>query len=347
MTTNLTELEAQLRSLGADLDASNDDAPATSGEATGTEDSSPSQVQNERPTPETHETGQPSGATADQQNLGAAEADAATAGEPAGKPNQERRDEKPPAVAKPDGQEEGKNAPTGESPYAQAKREKREREAKAWQKIEEEKSRVRAEREQLDAERKRASEEAERSKARVPHEGEAGAVRDERGFSAEDYEQAARQFKSAGDEAMSEAALRQAGALRQTQSVRARDVFAREVQAGIAATLEKRPEFKDPAGEHGKAIVAVLNEFPILRQVPGGFAAAVGVLDARRNGAAFSGLQAKLEALTKENERLTKLTSLPGSRPAAPAREKSFSELTPKQQEARLRQMAAAADDGG
>ncbi len=164
-------------------------------------------------------------------------------------------------------------------------------------------------------------------------------MRDPHGYTASDYEAAAKQFETAGDANLARSARMAASDLRHRESQRHVEHFSRAVQHGIQETIEKRPEFADPASASGKAVLAVLDEHPLLRQIPGGFAAAVAIHDGRKSAGSLADLQGKIDTLTRENDRLTRLTSLPSSNPAsAPRDRKDFSEKD-------LRRLAAECDE--
>lgn len=216
------------------------------------------------------------------------------------------------------------------SPFEKAKAEKKDREARAWQKIEEEKASLKAEREKLESSRREI--EAERPKG--------GPLRDKHGFSAEDYEAAAKENEAAGDDNFAKLARAKAQDLRGQEQQHFQKAALAEFDLGVKDVTKTRPELAyEPNSEVTKELISILREFPALSQGRKGFATAVQIYDSRKTAASVPELQKKIDELTKEKERLTKLTSLPssGPRPAGKAKETDMSESD-------LRKMAEAHD---
>lgn len=233
--------------------------------------------------------------------------------------------------------------PKDETPYQKAVREKRDREAKAWQKIEEEKSQLARDRAELEQARKTPAQPA-KPKPFIP---------DGEDFSAKDYAAAyhenVRKFneaKAAFDEAE---AAKFADLARQAQFHHNRVVQAeqqhrtnqiqRNWDAEIASEIERVPDLKldetgKPATDLGRRVLAILDEYPELKGRKGGFTRAVKAAQAHLGAESASALQAQVEKLTKENERLTRSTSINPTPPvrrsgssSSPDRAKSESEL--------------------
>lgn len=199
---------------------------------------------------------------------------------------------------------ETKETPIEETPFAKAKREGKEREAKAWEKIVAEKAAIAEERKKLAAET--------RAKTAV----QPGPLRDQHGYSRADYERFAKEFDRLGEDENAETARQTAELLGKQESQHQAKQYERSVLDSIDEVLAERPEFKDYNGSNGQRVQAIFKEFPILAQIPGGLKAAISLLDAREGGTKVSELTKQLEGLRAENQRLQGLTSLPKPHPS-------------------------------
>lgn len=240
----------------------------------------------------------------------------------AAKAEEEKPEEKPADAKKPDEKTE----------------DERER---AWQKLEEEKAALKVERERMEGERKGTEEAA--AKARLERESQEP-LRDKHGYSAEDYDRAARNFAAEGDEELAESARKQGDGLRQAQGERQQRARQEQWSRAVQDVCEAVPELKDQTTPLSQEVRKLLAEHPAYSAYPDGFQRAVNEAKARMGAATVPDLQKRLDALTKENERLTKMTSLPGSNPARRAVEKGLGGMPLAQQERELRKMAAMAD---
>lgn len=225
------------------------------------------------------------------------------------------------------------------TPYQQAVAAKKDREAKAWQRIESEKEAIARQKFELAQEQQRIAAARQESEALQPS-------RDNLGFTAADYERESARFKQDGDEALAKAALQQAGMLRQHEQQRAQQVHTQKVMASIHEVVKERPEFANPNGPDGLGVQQVIAQHPQLGQTVGGFRTAVAIYDARKTATSLPDLQAKIAKLTEENTRLNRLTTLPSGQPRRPAAaEKKLEDLPPAEQEKRLRAMASRHDN--
>lgn len=224
------------------------------------------------------------------------------------------------------------------SPYEKAKAEKSAREARSWKEIEDRKAQLAQERAAFEAERQKIADETKKAEAEKP-------FRDDKGYTAEEYERAAAQWQKDGELDLASAAIATAQKLRQQQSQAQQTNFQAEVTKSFKDFVAKRPEFADASSPAGKEVGEVLKEFPILWQVPNGFAAAVGIMESRKTAASVPGLNTKITELTKEIERLKGLTSLPESNPTgAPPKAKSIEEMDDAEAERHCRALAREAD---
>lgn len=117
------------------------------------------------------------------------------------------------------------------------------------------------------------------------------------------------------------------------------DTFHREWWDHVRRELEASPELRDGRSELGRTLEAVLRETPLYALAPDGFRQAAALARARHTANSVPALQAKLDALSRENERLIKLTSVTGSGPAKVASENG-SDLNERD----LRRLAAELD---
>lgn len=117
------------------------------------------------------------------------------------------------------------------------------------------------------------------------------------------------------DAALAELAHRHATA-QQLAAHAQREAFQRQWWDTVRRELETTPELKDEKSEVGQALQAVLRETPLYSLTPDGFRHAAALARARHAAGNIPALQARLDALNKENERLVKLTSVTGSGPA-------------------------------
>lgn len=83
----------------------------------------------------------------------------------------------------------------------------------------------------------------------------------------------------------------------------------------------RSPELQDAQSGLSRAVQEILREIPELSQGAHGFQHAAAMARARLQALELPALQSRLEALTKENERLARLTSIPGSPPARTGRD--------------------------
>lgn len=95
-----------------------------------------------------------------------------------------------------------------------------------------------------------------------------------------------------------------------------REAFHRQWWDTVRRELETTPDLTDEKSTLGQALQSILRETSLYSLTPDGFRQAAELARARHTAAAVPALQSKLDALTRENERLVKLTSVTGSGPA-------------------------------
>jgi hypothetical protein len=144
----------------------------------------------------------------------------------------------------------------------------------------------------------------------------AEAFRDARGYSADDYTNAAVELESEGKADLAARARDNAAAVQQAEAAAAKLAFDREWQQHVDQERVSSPELTDEASEHSQAVQAILRDIPALTQSPNGYQHAAAVARAKVQAVELPALRARLESLAKENARLARLTSIPGSPPA-------------------------------
>jgi hypothetical protein len=220
-----------------------------------------------------------------------------------------------------------------ESEYTRTRKE-HERRDRSWQKLEEEKNLLRRDREAVEIERRRTNQTA--------------APRDESGYSADDYEIAARSFEENGDPELAGRARSRAQTLRHTAQTRAAEGEAQEFRAKWQETInkvvEERPELRDVNSDLGRKVATALRTHPHFSYTPEGFRRAVEHVELQEKAASLPGLHTEVERLKTENQRLNRLTSVGGSGVMHRPGSASFDQMTRAEQEAELTHAAEAAD---
>lgn len=250
--------------------------------------------------------------------------------------NEAAKDEKAPAADKPIS-EDSKTKEAAEA--TEAKKSKfaanEERKAKTWQEINAEKEAIRAEKEAIARER----EEIQKVKA------SATVLRDEHGASAEDYRAAAKQLLDKGDKDLAAAAEKLAAELDAKQQQMRQEKVITEGRQKWLSNLEElsksHPDLKKDGSEFQKAVLGVLEQYPMLKQNPDGIKYAVKAADIELRAKEFDGTKAELTKLKAEYDKLQKKLTISGGSPTAPVKEEtSFDALSPKDRARRLEQAA-------
>ena len=249
-------------------------------------------------------------------------------------------EQKPPEAKAGQDKKEGEQKPPEKEPskYEKAKQ----READAWKKIQVTKAEQDA-REQRLAERERQ----QPQQPRQPGDQQ-GAAKDERGFTAADYEAVAKGFDDEGDAEMAKVTREKAAALKQQDAGAQHDAqqqgqqqhIERARHADLSAVIQADPEYGDPKSPKAREMAQFLGEHPFLDMVPDSFSKAKQVLDLRREAGRVKPLTEENTKLKAEVARLTKLTSINGGSPALPAGTKRFEDMTMEQQRDYLRRDA-------
>ncbi len=272
---SLAEQGAELRSLGAEIDAGND--PDTSHLGDEPQESQPETAEEPTPKPEP-------------------EAKVKAPAEPENKSESESADPSP----------EKKDAKAADTKEPSRYQKERERQAEAWKKIEAEKEAVRKERAEIEA-------------ARKPKEQ---AFKDQDGYTAQDYRNAAQ--KAFDDMQQAKADLDDDKAKEaegyvlhfqqmEQQARQAEHQAARRAAADFA--VNQFPELKDPKNPLRIEADKIRAEYPILDQHPDGLKIAPVLAKYRMQAGEVPALKKQIEELTKEKARLEGLTVIGGSGP--------------------------------
>jgi len=244
------------------------------------------------------------------------------------------------------------------TPYEKSKR----RQDKAWKQITAEKDQLKKERETLEAER-RQIEQAKQQRATPPEKPK------HNGFTAEQYDEAAKDFEAEGklearDKALAvakrlrdEEQKQQGGAADEGQLIKlptggritAQEQAAMQQhwQANLQKLGKEHPELAEEGTPMRTEVTRLLKEFPILHTSGDGINYAVQIAGLQLQANRVPDLEQQLTDAQQEISRLTELTSLhpggPGHKPA----ERKINDLPLDEAEQELREQAMAADARG
>ena len=108
--------------------------------------------------------------------------------------------------------------------------------------------------------------------------------------------------------------------------------------------VEANPELKDSSTKLYKMVSQLLQTHAILRNYPAGISDAVGLAKMNMRAETASDLEKRLKDAETELQRLRKATTPAASQPSAPAKIKTFDEMTSEEQGRELLRMAMEAD---
>ena len=108
--------------------------------------------------------------------------------------------------------------------------------------------------------------------------------------------------------------------------------------------VEANPELKDSSTKLYKMVSQLLQTHAILRNYPAGISDAVGLAKMNMRAETASDLEKRLKDAETELQRLRKATTPAASQPSAPAKIKTFDEMSSEEQGRELLRMAAEAD---
>jgi hypothetical protein len=207
------------------------------------------------------------------------------------------------------------------------------RKAKTWEQINAEKEAIKAEKEALKREREEWSKQREQSTA-----AETNSFRDEKGYTAEDYEAAAKEFEADGDSQLAKAARAKAEGVRKSANERQQkaqqEKFAKAWADSYARLSEKETWLKDQNSPEYKRTVELLQRVPVLQSMPDGLVHAVELMKLQDTASKAQSIEAENKALKEQLNKLQQKTAIGKSIPAGQlkAEEKDFSKLSLKEQ---------------
>jgi hypothetical protein len=248
-----------------------------------------------------------------------------------------------------------------ESEYAKAKKDA-ERKDRSWQALEAEKSQARA---QIEAERRAIAEERQRLQQQAQPQRQQQSQYSSKDYAkfAQDCSKAATEARERGDydEADKQAdlavkATQQAFAVSEQEQTthyqQQAEFHAKAWEQNLVQAMQAEPEIVKVMNGGEKTPLAnevekVLTEGAgIFERIPNGGSYAIQMAKLRLKAGAASGLEETIKKLTTENERLKGLTSINGSGPSGPVRQKSFNDLPGDEQERQLLAAASEYDNG-
>ena len=207
------------------------------------------------------------------------------------------------------------------------------RKTKTWEQINAEKEAIRAEREAVRREREEWIKQREQSTV-----ADTNSFRDEKGYTAEDYEAAAKEFDADGDSQLAKAARAKADNVRKAAGERQQKVQQEQFQKSWAENYgklsEKEAWLKDQNSSEYKRTVQLLNNFPLLTATPDGLVHAVEIVKLQNAAERSQSMEAENKSLKEQLSKLQQKTAIGKSVPAGQlkAEEKDFSKLSLKEQ---------------
>ena len=219
------------------------------------------------------------------------------------------------------------------------------RKTKTWEQINAEKEAIRAEREAVRREREEWSKQREQSSV-----ADTNSFRDEKGYTAEDYEAAAKEFDADGDSQLAKAARAKADGVRKSVSVKQQQVqqerFTKTWADNFNKLSEKETWLKDQSSNEYKRTVELLKRIPILTTLPNGLAHAVELMKLQDTAGRYQSVEAENKALKEQLNKLQQKTAIGKSVPAGQLKteEKDLSRLSQKEQRDALMRAAREFD---
>ena len=219
------------------------------------------------------------------------------------------------------------------------------RKAKSWEQINAEKEAIKAEREAVKREREEWSKQREQSTA-----AESNSFRDDKGYTAEDYEAAAKEFDADGDTQLAKAARAKADGVRKAAGAKQQQVqqerFNKSWAENYGRLSEKEVWLKDQSSPEYKRTVELLQRVPFLTAMPDGLVHAVELMKLQDTAGRSQSLESENKALKEQLNKLQQKTAIGKSVPAGQLKteEKDFSRLSLKEQRDALMRAAREFD---
>jgi len=226
-------------------------------------------------------------------------------------------------------QKEGEKPKDQKSKFAQDQN----RKTKTWEQINAEKEAIRAEREAVRREREEWSKQREQSSV-----ADTNSFRDEKGYTAEDYEAAAKEFDADGDSQLAKAARAKADGVRKVAGTKQQQVqqerFNKSWADNYGRLSEKEVWLKDQSSPEYKRTVELLQRVPFLTAMPDGLVHAVELMKLQDTAGRSQSLESENKALKEQLNKLQQKTAIGKSVPAGQLKteEKDFSRLSMKEQ---------------
>jgi len=209
---------------------------------------------------------------------------------------------------------------------------------KEWEDLRAEKARIAAEREALQAKASSAGQEVSQTPTKDGR----------RKFSADDYREAAKSYRNEGNDEMAKAAEAKAAEIeaedRRETEQRTQAELKSAWDQNLLKEVEANPELKDSSTKLYKMVSQLLQTHAILRNYPAGISDAVGLAKMNMRAETASDLEKRLKDAETELQRLRKATTPAASQPSAPAKIKTFDEMSSEEQGRELLRMAMEAD---
>lgn len=253
-------------------------------------------------------------------------------------------------VAKPQGKADdaqaGKQGTEGQPKDAQSKFAREQaRKAKTWEQINSEREQFRKDREAFQKERDEWSKGREQSQVQ-----DLESFRDKKGFTAKDYEDAAKAFEADGEADKATLARQKAeevrASAREAVEKQTAEKFTNEWKASFDRLSQQEPWLKDDNSPLNKRAVELLQKFPMLTRDAHGLSHAVAIVKLEQKASLSEKLEAQVKELTGQLEKLTKKTQIgrgPATKPI-PSEAKSFEKMSLDEQRAHLLARASEFD---
>jgi len=167
---------------------------------------------------------------------------------------------------------------------------------------------------------------------------ESNSFRDDKGYTAEDYEAAAKEFDADGDTQLAKAARAKADGVRKAAGAKQQQVqqerFNKAWAENYGRLSEKEVWLKDQSSPEYKRTVELLQRVPFLTAMPDGLVHAVELMKLQDTAGRSQSLEAENKALKEQLNKLQQKTAIGKSVPAGQLKteEKDFSRLSMKEQ---------------
>lgn len=213
------------------------------------------------------------------------------------------------------------------------------RKNRSWKEVNAEKEALKSERDALKQEQSRLS--SERETFQKAQNSADSSYRDEKGHSVKDYREAEAKFREEGDSELAQMAGERAGKL-EHQEVEARQqqaaqVFNQKWLENYTKLAEKDPDLKNEQSDTYKAIVDLINRYPLLKQTPDGLNYAHEAVTIGKKGREMESFKAENVKLKGEVDKYKKKLAIGGGLPTEPLEgEKPFERMSRDEQRKRL-----------